>query len=807
MVMNPAQLQQEQLSIDLANQLIGQNIPIETIIQQTGLPRNTVNNLVNSQLQITRPNAPMISPQGIETLAFDSNLPKPDINLGTDMADYVTEELGFDGTDDDSNLSIRQMFNASNAAWMTQNQENTEGTEKLLEVQKLTEEMNFTDDELKKIFGEAAEQVYNMDYEEFIQKPDKSMPIMLFGLSLAQAGTKGDDWPTALSEATLKYFFNKRKDERSYDQALKTVGLKKQENINKLVMDFKLLDYKNKAALNLALQKSKLEAPKAYDISDSGDFTDKETVFLDEPTFSYYAKKFPQNIRESSNQNKEAWSIVSKDGGIQNILLDQDEVNAWDPTTQGGAQIRKGHSEPTNLKLYDITSVDGEDLGSKWFSPAEYNARVDRGEKLEEVRAPGKPRWVIRKDTNEGVWVTDDELNANPTAYRDDGGQFISVGADGTVDIGTGSAGMARAREKRGVTAYDELLGRINSSETAVDNYFTSSQAQDKLLKEFLEANPGAENLPFNNLAGRAVKLVDSLRLNLEAFSDLVTSEYAKGGYTFYNTDGEKISFDKYRRNIINSEEFKEALESPLAKFFKDNGVAGQALEAMFFDLAMQGAASYSPNKAGVDLRAISDFETRLFLRQQGGEASSLSAFLEIRNNFARNLLKRNKDFLNQQIRLSNLNRITGADGKPDQTKIDTILSDTDSILKKFNEYEKDYENSYTFGFGVSPLNRKIFVGDDTIDPDNPDVIAFNPEIPAGYAVPSLNYQFSKGYLLDDATENEGTFREILNKYTALEQSNPQEFTALVDNLNENLSEEELLAFRLFLLKSKQVSR
>ena len=82
----------------------------------------------------------------------------------------------------------------------------------------------------------------------------------------------------------------------------------------------------------------------------------------------------------------------------------------------------------------------------------------------------------------------------------------------------------------------------------------------------------------------------------------------------------------------------------PLAKFFKDNGVAGQALEATFFDLAMIGAASYSPNKGGVDLRAISDFETKQFLRQQGGEASTLSAFLDIRNRFARNLINRNRN-------------------------------------------------------------------------------------------------------------------------------------------------------------------
>ncbi len=806
MVMNPSQLNNQEQSIDLASQLVARNVPIETIIQQTGLPRTLVNNLVNSQINIPRPDTPMISPQGIETLTFDSDVPKPDVNLGTDMADYITEELGFDGTDDDSNLNTRQMLNAANAAWMTQNKENTQGTEQLLEVQKLTDEMNFDDDELKKIFGEAASQVYDMDYEQFIQKPDKSMPIMLFGLSLAQAGTKGDEWPTALSDAALKYFFNKRKDERSYDRALKTIGLKKQEKINSLVMDFKLLDYKNRATLNLALQKSKLEAPKAYDMSNTGDFTDKETVFLDEPTFSYFAKNFPNNIRESNNQDKEAFSLISKDGGLLNVWMDQDEVNAWDPAAQDGAQLRKGHSEPSNMKLYSITSADGSDLGSKWLSPTEYNARENKGEKLDQITGAGKPRWVIRKDNNQGTWVTDAQLLANPDAYLDDSGFSFSIGADGSIDVGQGSAAMGRSDKKRGQASYDDILETVNATETAVDNYFTSSMEQDKLLKEFLEANPGAENLPFNNLAGRAVKLVDSLRVNLEAFSDLVTSDYAKGGYTFYNADGEETSFDKYRESVISSDEFKQALESPLAKFFKDNGVAGQALEATFFDLAMIGAASYSPNKGGVDLRAISDFETKQFLRQQGGEASSLSAFLDIRNRFARNLINRNRNFLKQQKRPTNLLRVIGADGQQDTTKTDALTSDIDMMLKKLDDYESEYQSSYTFGRGTPVPTSKTFVGDKTIDPNNPDVIAFNAEIPAGLAVPSLNYQFTKGYLLDDATGAEGTFREILNKYTSYS-SNPTQLTSFVDNLNANLTEEEMIAFRLFLLKSKQAGR
>ncbi len=36
----------QQQAVELANELIGRNTPIEAIIEQTGLPRTTVNNLV-----------------------------------------------------------------------------------------------------------------------------------------------------------------------------------------------------------------------------------------------------------------------------------------------------------------------------------------------------------------------------------------------------------------------------------------------------------------------------------------------------------------------------------------------------------------------------------------------------------------------------------------------------------------------------------------------------------------------------------------------------------------------------------------
>ena len=83
-------------------------------------------------------------------------------------------------------------------------------------------------------------------------------------------------------------------------------------------------------------------------------------------------------------------------------------------------------------------------------------------------------------------------------------------------------------------------------------------------------------------------------------------------------------------------------------------------------------------------------------------------------------------------------------------------------------------------------------------------MVGFNAEIPAGFAVPSQNFTFQKGYTLSDSTA-EGTFRDILNKYTAIE-SNPTQLTALVDNLNANLTEEELFAFKLFLIESRRAT-
>lgn len=94
------------------------------------------------------------------------------------------------------------------------------------------------------------------------------------------------------------------------------------------------------------------------------------------------------------------------------------------------------------------------------------------------------------------------------------------------------------------------------------------------------------------------------------------------------------------------------------------------------------------------------------------------------------------------------------------------------------------------------------YVADQSVDQDNPNVLTYNPRITADGQT-GQQFGFSKDYDLSTPTELEGTFREILNKYTALK-SSPQELNAYFDNLKMNLSEEELTAFKIFLQKAPQ---
>ena len=202
-----------------------------------------------------------------------------------------------------------------------------------------------------------------------------------------------------------------------------------------------------------------------------------------------------------------------------------------------------------------------------------------------------------------------------------------------------------------------------------------------------------------------------------------------------------------------------------MAKFLQDNGVVAEALDTALFDLALVGASTFSPNKGGLDLRAISDRDMISFIRLQGGKAKSLNAFIDISNRFRRNLISRNRNALGQLLNNTNLLKITDENDAPDEKRIEALTANVNKTLAELDGYETKYQESYTYGLG--------------------------------------NPGFTKDYDLATQTDLEGTFRTILNTYTSL-RDDPVKLNAYYDNLKINLSEEELTAFKIFLKQAPQ---
>ena len=115
MAINTQDLFNEQKAMDM----LRQNVPMEMIIQQTGIPRQQLEASLTAFQNVQRPPVPSAPPpSGIASMPIQPEVADvmPD-NVGTDIADYLTDELGFDpatgGTVDKP--SIIQQLNQANA--------------------------------------------------------------------------------------------------------------------------------------------------------------------------------------------------------------------------------------------------------------------------------------------------------------------------------------------------------------------------------------------------------------------------------------------------------------------------------------------------------------------------------------------------------------------------------------------------------------------------------------------------------------------------------------------------------------------
>ena len=179
-----------------AKTMLDQNIPMETISQQLGLDRNTLNNLLlQNQLMpetVLQPEDYRSSygPTGIMSNQIqdaDTNMVIDDIVKGGEKSEDIIKFLGVDlgvdlgnlggNPDDDTTQTLGQALNSGSVAGSIGS---TDAMSSFLENASLLE--NLSDPEKLEVYKKAAADIIGEpDYDALLKEPDKIMPYLAAG--------------------------------------------------------------------------------------------------------------------------------------------------------------------------------------------------------------------------------------------------------------------------------------------------------------------------------------------------------------------------------------------------------------------------------------------------------------------------------------------------------------------------------------------------------------------------------------------------------------------------------------------------
>ena len=773
-MINEEQLAQSIEQSRLMNQaktMLSQNVPMEIISQQLGVDRNTLNNLLmQNQLM---PDS-VLPPEDYQTSYgetgimsnpvsdSDTNMVIQDIMTGgeesEDIIDFLGVDLGIEGDEEDDNtMTIGQALNSGSLAGVLGGDENA--IQSYLDNSSLLESL--TDENKLEVYKKAAASIIGEpDYESLLRQPDKVMPYLAAGLSLIKSGEADEDWGSALGKAFISGYGTKVGEEKEYAKGKQALQVDKQNRINQLVTTFGLEDFRNKSQLNRKLMESKMKAPIEIDIvGPSGTFADKSTMLIDEANFASLARTYPESVRESKNQDKKPYTLVDVNGTSVNTWLTSDTLNELTSIPSMAGRVIDGHEKMTNGKLYSLLE-DGERV-EKFLTQEQYNNLPD-GSEPRLVPQTGQPKYVINKEDSQPMWVMPSELMRNPLKYREiDNGFSLTVGENGEMEITQGDRYNIRYSKKQ----YKEINDKILGVDRGVENYFIAADQLDSVINDFVTEFPEQSDLIFDNLAGDFASFADNIAISLGAFNSMFTAPSNEGGYKFQVGEN-KVDYEVFRENIIGSTEFEEYRNSPFARMLEKSGISGARLDAALFDMAMLGAGSMNIDK-GLDLRAISDFETKQFMKLQGGNTASLKQYQGVANDFRIKLLRRNIAEIDRVVLPSNLFQIQLENGEPDLKAQKVLIDTTKPIRAKMVERLEALENMDTSA--KLNTNTKSFVSDASLDPGDDNVITF----PTINIDPTSQFGQNLGITEPINTEtklqlNDGEFsyRDLMNNYS-----------------------------------------
>ena len=663
MVMNPRQFESQQMSMDLANQLVARNVPIENIIQQTGLPRETVNNLVNAQLNISRPSMPISSPQGINSL--QGNL-QPDVadvvpNVGTDIADYLTEELGFDpatgGTVDKP--SIIQQLNQANASIALESEEPVEEMQGLLSAQGALSEL--PEKKVLDIYRSALVDYYKdagQNYKDLIKTPDEGLPFLVAGLSLIESGEAGDNWRTALSKSVGKYAVAKKQGQSKYDAQIQDIDIKNMMSVDATIADIikKNIDYQLKTGYE-----SRAGTRKDYVTKIPGQANSNLESMTSLEVANFKDRYGVNSIMEYDANNSAAsgsnFTITYNNGDNFTTWMSNSEAAKYRELVKNGAitNFAKAGVETKS----DSIVIGFKDKGSK----AGYT--YVRGNQDDYVRYANDENLDVASfkpdETIEVIDRTNDMLKPismreylnNMDKYTVSGGLSANISnGDSTISIGKNTLPF-----NAGQTA-DDVNKLIRETKTNFANrkFMTTRifQTADNIL-EIMDGMGPDVDLAFDNPAGRLITPATKLATSLASVGRLFESSTGmfegtpinKFEYQIVGEDGvaRNATYNELFRHVQQMPEFEKLLSSTTANWMSSTNVERERIQAGLFGLAILSAGSMG-GEASTDMRAISDKDLITQFERVGRLAANADSARALITDLKRDVLLQEKSYL-----------------------------------------------------------------------------------------------------------------------------------------------------------------
>ena len=785
----------QQQAVDLANELIGRNTPIETIIEQTGLPRTTVNNLVNSQLSISRPPLPMTQPTGIGGLQGGIPQDIADVmpNLGTDIADYLTEELGFDPQMTvDPNAPVkepdtRQNLNIANAQLMI---DDPSQAQQVLAAQKILSGQ--TDADAIDIYKQALANYAGIDYKNLIPLPDKDFAIMMAGLKLAEAGTKGEDWGTALSQSVTAGLAQYAKEKKDYTRSIQSIDLQKAMQKDKAVMDYigKVIDS------DLKLQNEMLTGTRKEYLVTLPGATEPTLMQLTSPQVGMYQNQFGSGLikeyDEDSMGTLNNYIVTYNDGSshksaMTNALaatyLDQLNNGSISGFIKAGTESA---SDEFQVLVKDKNASADTPPTTKFVSKdGLVTLQNDPTKTVTVLPSVGTSFEVIDLTTDQLMRVPADQYYKNKDRYKLKRGLTASItNGDQTVLIGEGDGGFNVLRDREKGKEVETIAKQFRSRKFLTNQIL---QVGDDLEKLIL----GMENpdLAFTNFAGTSLEFGRRVIATFNAFGKVLESGKgtdADGNsiekFNYVDADGNNISYTNFKNNVLNSEGFKEFERSGLGRYITSVSPDRARAQAALFNIALAGAAAAGGDPSP-DLRAISDKDMQLFLKRVGADASNAEDFLAVFNDFRRDIIKGELNYYDSalDLPLKTVKRVKGEDGLFTDQEVDLfkargLYGQADKRRKELEEKLTRYTTPSKLGTTTTTGARTLNI---SLNPLQTPQGTISPLESTGYSLKGLNdatYEDLVNYAATLGNDQAQTFNKNLRRYFA-SVGNPQGFT------------------------------